>query len=172
MFTITIIVISKSGSVIARGCAYTKRSITITFLHHHFVLRQMAKLSSSSAKKRRRENEDIISASPDRNSSVPIASTEESHNSPKKVRWDNSVSSGDEDTGEPTETQAEPREKVSQVSCFVMCADTQTYRYAWRYHVNCASVENISIWKILEMSSFFLLSGKVGCAYYDPELRS
>ena len=50
---------------------------------------------------------------------MPIASTEESHNSPKKVRWDNSVSSGDEDTGEPTETQAEPREKVSQASRFV-----------------------------------------------------
>ena len=76
---------------------------------------------------------------------MPIASTEESHNSPKKVRWDNSVSSGDEDTGEPTETQAEPREKVSPVSCFVVYADTQTCRYAWRYHVNCASVEGISI---------------------------
>lgn len=115
-------------------------NLASTFSFLLSTLRSMTQMTASSQSKRKRNDNSSLS--------TPIgdgSSIEESDNNHKKVRWDNSVTSDDEEAVDTS--QSEVGEKVKLSIIIIINLSSLTYmtlsRFVWLYHVNCACVSVI-----------------------------
>lgn len=115
-------------------------NLASTFSFLSSTLRLMTQMTASSQSKRKRNDNSSLS--------TPIgdgSSIEESDNNQKKVRWDNSVTSDDEEAIAYT-SQSGSREKV-RISIIIIGLYSLVHmmlsRFVWLYHVNCACVSVI-----------------------------